>query len=114
MGMFAEIIAIGPYSPDIKAYLEYPDERYEKTQIGIPVVRVLFGIGEGSTVSRQFASLLGISDPWDFNQHKLNPSTFDIDGLKEFFTVYEDYDEDLEALLAFSEKGFEFYFMPNG
>jgi len=81
MGMYAEIIAIGSYLPDLKKHLEYPDEFYEKTIQGAPVVKVLFGIAEGSSLSKEFASYLGVTDPWDFNQHKLIPSNFNADEI---------------------------------
>lgn len=87
---------------------------YKNTKNGSPVVEHLFGIAEDSSLSREFASFLGISDPWDFNQHKHEFKNFDIKALKEFVEIYDDYSDDLEALLQFNENGFQFYFLPNG
>jgi hypothetical protein len=114
MGMSAEIIAIGSFNNDIVKHLEYPEQMYSKTLDGSPVVEIPFGITEGSTLSRELASLLGITDPWDFNQHKLDPDRFDKEGLEKFVQVYEEYSEDLEALHAFVAAHFDFYFCPNG
>jgi hypothetical protein len=76
-----------------------------------------FGITHGSTASRAFASYLGITDPWDFNQHKLVPSNVDVDGLRAFLETLQGSEElmsDLEAFLALRDAGFDFYFRPNG
>lgn len=114
MGMYAEILAIGPFSQDIIKYLEYPADFYKNTKKGVPIVIHLFGIAEGSSISREFASYLGVSDPWDFNEHKLDYGNFNIEGLREFVEIYDEYSNDLDALIEFSKHGFEFYFLPNG
>lgn len=62
MGMSADILAVGPYSDDIADALEYPREMYAQTKPGVPVVTSLFGMF-GSSMSREFASHLGITDP---------------------------------------------------
>jgi len=85
MGMSAEIFAIGPFSADIADALSYPAEHYNNTRAGVPVVTSLFTYMPGSSSSREFAGLLGITDPWDFNQHKLRASVVDIAPLKTFF-----------------------------
>jgi hypothetical protein len=61
MGMCADVVAWGPFSPDIADYLEYPPDFYRSTKSGALVIRVLFGIVEGSTTGHRFAALLGIS-----------------------------------------------------
>ena len=114
MGMCAEVICIGPYSKRVSEYLEYDPKHYANTKEGAIISRVLFGILEGSTVSREFASLLGIDDAWDFNQHKIDKSGIDVEGLRKFGAIYTDYDEDVEALLILMENGFELHFCPNG
>jgi hypothetical protein len=117
MGMAADIIAIGPFSPAVVAYLEYPPDHYKHTRQGSPVIAQLFGITHGSTASREFARCLGITDPWDFNQHKIDPKAIDGDQLRSFVATLHDGDDfirDLEALLVMRDEGFEFYFRPNG
>ena len=114
MGMSAELIAIGPYSEEISEFLDYRGNFYSKTQPGAIVTRRLFGIVQGSTLSREFAALLGISDPWDFNQHKVLLSRLDSEGLKRFFEIYSDHAQDYKAFEALRCAGFEFHFRPEG
>ena len=114
MGMCAEIIAIGPYSKSVETQLGYPADRYQATREGAVVSRRLFGISEGSSLSTEFAGLLGITDPWDFNQHKIDNARIDFAGLRAFVEVYEDYDVDVETLVALHHAGFEFHFRPEG
>ncbi len=112
--MFAEVIAIGPFTKDIINHLEYSESDYKETQEGAIINLTLFGIGEGTTVGLEFAKCLGISNGWDFNQHKIDNSKIDENALRKFVSRYTDYDEDVEHLLALKEKGFEFHFAPNG
>jgi len=114
MGMCAQLVAIGPFSQEIACWLSYRAELYANTRHGTVVTHYLFGIGEGSTLSRQFAGLVGISDPWDFNQHQIDTSAVDWVGLKAFAADYPHYDEDVEALAALSKAGFTFHFRPEG
>lgn len=114
MGMFAEILAIGKFNQSIVNYLEYPEDFYKDTKDDVAVLVGLFGIREGSSLSREFAALLGLTDPWDFNQHKLDPKHFDKNGLNQWVNIYGDYKEDLKALFALADEEFEFYFLPNG
>ena len=112
--MSAEIIAIGKYSKAIADLVDYPPERYATTREGSIVSRRLFGISEGSSLSREFASFLGIQDPWDFNQHKIDVTKVDIVGLQNWAKVYTDYDEHVEILDGLIRAGFEFHFRPEG
>ena len=119
MGMFAEVLAIGGFRPELAPWMEYPEGYYANTDTGTMVVRRLFGIVEGSSSSREFARLLGIDDPWDFNQHKIEPERIDFAALKhhlESLSEWESghYPADLEALKALSRAGFDLYFLPNG
>ena len=114
MGMCAQVLAIGPFSVDIAFYLGYPADIYAKTRKGTVVTHLLFGILEGSTLSRRFATLLNISDPWDFNQHSIEPSSIDFAGLKEFAEEYPEYSHDVESLEALCAAGFSFHFRPEG
>lgn len=71
MGLYIEIIAIGPFSEVARKYLGYPDESYDGTEAGAIVNCTLFGIVEGTSLGKEFASCLGVTDVWDFNQHKI-------------------------------------------
>ncbi len=114
MGMFAEVIAIGPFSRDIIGQLEYSEVHYKDTNEGSIVNLTLFGIGEGTSVGQEFASCLGITNGWDFNQHKICNERINVNALREFVSRYSDYDQDVETLIVLMEKGFEFHFAPNG
>lgn len=117
MSLCADIVAWGPYSPDIADYLEYPRDVYRSTKSGALVITELFGIVEGSSASKRFASLLGISDVWDFNQHKLDPEKIDAAALRLLFQELDKRDayvKDLDALLTLRDHGFHFIFRPNG
>lgn len=114
MGLCAEVLAIGPFSKSIVKYLEYPSEFYSNTKEGSRIIEHLFGIIEGSSLSREFAGYLGVTDVWNFNQHKLDPKKFNKESLLEFVSLYNEYKKDLEALFAFEQLGFEFHFLPNG
>lgn len=112
--MCAEVVAVGRFRADLVDSLEYAPEYYESTRDGAPVVRVLFGIAEGSSLSRTFAALLGVAEAWDFNQHALDVANFDREGLRAFGARHRDYHADVEALLVFADAGFDLYFLPNG
>jgi hypothetical protein len=117
MGMAADVIGFGPFSHEVAAFLEYSPELYRRTRAGTPVVRQLFGITHGTSASAAFAACLGITDPWDFNQHKISSSAVNVPGLRALFDTLQDGDdflEDLEAFVALQERGFEFFFRPNG
>ena len=108
MGMSANVLAIGPYSPTVKGHMEYPAKFYSGTREGAPILRDLFDVHEGSSRSRELASCFGI-DPWDFNQHEIDASQANIEKLVEMFG-----DEEVATFLALRGAGFRFYFRPNG
>ena len=114
MGMCAEIIAIGPFTEAVANILDYRPELYAATTEGAIVSRRLFGITEGSTVSRMFAAYLGISDAWDFNQHRIDNSKIDFVGLEEFGRRYDSYADEVEVLESLVRSGFELHFRPQG
>jgi hypothetical protein len=117
MSLHADIVAWGPYSPDVADHLEYPREFYQSTKPGALVVTELFGIFEGSGASQRFASLLGISDVWDFTQHKIDPERIDAAGLRLLFQELDEaetYIKQVDSLIALRSHGFQFIFRPNG
>lgn len=101
MGMSADILAIGPFSADIVDTLEYPADFYSQTRPGVPVVTYLFDCMPGSSTSREFASHFGISDPWDFNQHKIDPFRVNSDALRRFLVEFHEPDVYLRDLEFF-------------
>jgi len=114
MGMCAELIAVGAYTKNIIDVLDYPIDRYKSLNNGSIITVRLFGIIEGSSLSRKFAELLGISDAWDFNQHKIINEKINIEGLRKFVETYEEYADDLDKLIKLKDNGFEFHFRPEG
>ena len=114
MGMYAEIIAIGPFSKDILEYMEYSEVYYRDTKEGAIITRVLFGVSQGTTVGHEFANCFGITDGWDFNQHKISNSKVDLELLKAFVLRYDEYEDDYKIFKVLLDKGFEFHFAPNG
>ena len=112
--MTAELIGFGPFKKSLISCYEYDEQCYEGTLEGATIAVRLFGIYEGSTVSRELASYLGIDDAWDFNQHKIDPSKVDREGLLNFGNRYSDYDKDCEYFLVLIDNGYQFHFMPNG
>lgn len=117
MSLCADIVAWGPYSPDIADHLGYPPDFYRSTKPGALVVTELFGIVEGSGPGRQFAFFLGISDVWDFNQHKIEADRIDTAGLRLLFQDLgegETYVKHLDSLILLRSHGFQFMFRPNG
>lgn len=117
MGLCADLVAWGPYSPEIARYLEYGPNAYGSTLPGALVVTELFGIVEGTHAGKQFAACLGISDVWDFNQHHIDPQSIDMGRLRLLLQGLGDWDRyatQLEALLVLRTAGFQFVFRPNG
>ena len=117
MSLYAEIIAIGPFDPIIASALGYPSDLFRNTRTGTPVVAVLFGIAEGTYAGTQFAKCLGITDPWDFNQHKIDSTRVEMDELRALFAGFsdgDDYLKDLERFEVLRQAGFDLYFVPNG
>ena len=116
--MTAEIICIGPFDPELRQFYEHPTGNYGVGSEVVLVVTRLFLIGEGSAASRQFAEGLGISDPWDFSQHRLDIARIDFAALETILSGLEawesQYRNDLEALRAFAARRHDLYFMPNG
>lgn len=107
MGMNAEIIAIGIFKEDIIPYLEYPENCYSSVREGIKITSF---ICEASTTSRSYllAECLGI-DPWDFNQHEINPLNMNIERMKTEFG-----DDVVDRINALHHAGFSFFYRPNG
>lgn len=115
--MSAEIFAIGAYSPAVADFLEYPPDFYKSTANGATVVATLFGIAEGAGASNEFARYLGIADPWNFNEHAIDPNKIDFEALKTLFDSLPNghaYKRDLQKLTVLQANGFQFIFIPNG
>ncbi|MBI3437657.1 MAG: hypothetical protein HY054_03210 [Proteobacteria bacterium] len=111
------VLAVGPFRRHLIEHYEYPADRYARTRDGAPIVTILFGITEGTRAGTEVASALGISDVWDFNQHKIDVRKVDFPKLESTLLSLHDhaeYEFDLAALRAFVAEGYELYFIPNG
>jgi hypothetical protein len=118
MVMYAEILAIGPFRRDLIPHYEYPPDHYRTMSEGLPIVRTLFGVIEGTAAGTEFAKALGISDPFDFSQHKIGSASIDFEGLERSLASLSswpegDYAKDLAALRSFAAAGYDLYFLPN-
>lgn len=81
------------------------------------MITTLFGIVEGTSAGRAFAECLGITDPWDFNQHYFDGHKIDVDGIKTLFGTLsggDEYLEHLERFLILRDHQFRFFYVPNG
>ena len=118
MSLYGMVLAIGPFHRDATVHLEYPANFYERTRAGSLVARELFVIS-GTQLTTEFAKLLGIDDPWDFNQHRLDPRRIRADELRAFLSELggddaEDNLKDLDRMLALGKLGFQLLFCPRG
>ena len=104
MSMTSDILAIGPFDSSLIEYYEYPNDFYKETKNGVRIIEYVLG-GSGTTHSRQLADCFGV-DPYDFNQHELNPHTVNLKKLKEIVEPQE-----FEAFIAFRDAGYSFHFM---
>ncbi|MEM6972352.1 MAG: hypothetical protein AAF577_06060 [Pseudomonadota bacterium] len=117
MGMYGEVLAVGPFSPALVEHYDFPSRYYVGLDERTTIVTFLFGILEGSSATRDLANGLGITDCWDFNQHRLNPSTVDMPALYDSvarLSEGDSYRHDLKRLEAFLAQDYTCYFMPNG
>lgn len=58
--MESEVIAIGSFSYKIAGFMEYAKEYRREKHEGIPVVKILFHIYNGTNVSVEMASSFGV------------------------------------------------------
>ncbi len=113
MVLYVEVLAIGPFKRKLVSHYEYASDRYESTRESAPIVTRLFGIEEGNRVGGDVAAALGVSDIWDFNQHRIDTAKIDFVALRSAVAGLP-YGKDVEALQAFSSEGYDLYFLPNG
>ena len=106
--MNAEIVAIGTFRRSLVPFLQYPEAYYANTREGVTIAETVFFIESGTTESRKLADCFHI-DPWDFNQHELDPAGADLEGLRELFG-----DQDVRSFVGLRDARFRFFFLPNG
>jgi hypothetical protein len=119
LSLFVEVLAVGRFDPALIDHYEYPAKLYAGARGDAPMVRILFGIMEGSRAGRKFAEHLGIDNVWDFNQHRIDPARIDYGSAEEFLKGLSswsesDYARDMASLRAFAAAGYDLYLLPNG
>ena len=108
MGMNAELLAIGKYTPEVRDALDYHSDCYKDTPIGSTIITSVIHCNT-TDASEKLARALGIS-PWAFEQH------CDLSGDNADLSLLVESAEDgvLDDVLLLREHGFRFYYLPNG
>ena len=123
MGMNSELICIGPFDPALVSHYEYAPEAYEGVRPGALIVTSIFGSGlPASSLSRRLASALGIAMPCTNNGIRVDPARIDRADLFAFASgdgLYSEpdrqgYSQQIEAMLALMEAGYDVFFNANG
>jgi len=116
MGTQAEMIAIGPFSQDIRSFLMYPSELYDDVEKGAQVIGHVCFVN-ASNASHLLAEAFGFQ-LWDFNRHIFKLKSEDEVNwglLEEALERQECEYEDVQTrILKFMLHGFLFIFDPNG
>jgi len=113
--LFGSVLAWGAYAPEVAHCLDYPANYYESTKPGALVATELLIIHQESDRG-PIARGLGISDPWDFNQHHIDGHKIDFAGLRALSDTFDvwggHFKEELERLDHLRRFGFQFLFVP--
>jgi hypothetical protein len=107
MGLDAQVIAIGPFSDDVIAALEYSPERYAGVEQGWIVVTNVFVAPRPSSASYELARAFGV-EAMDLGRHHLDPTAADLQKLESVFG-----EEDVMRFVLLRKHGFNFYYLPN-
>lgn len=106
MGLDAQVIAVGPFSPEVSSALEYGRDFYVGVEQGATVVTNVFIAGT-SDASHQLASAFGVG-AMELGRHKLDPKKADISRLIEVFG-----ESNVAQFQCLARSGFSFFFLPN-
>ncbi len=114
-GMYAWLVGIGPYSPELARFMVYPDHELRS---GTVISTILFdGCFLGNSRSRDFAAALGITDPKDPNQYAVRLERVDFVSLRGLCPSYGDLEEflrDCDGVEQLLGHGWSLVFEPNG
>lgn len=111
MGMHADVLAIGPFSPQVQHLLDYDSSYYDGVSVGTKVLASLFYCHTTDT-SKELAEILGF-DAWDFSKHNIDCDKIKLDELRNWCGIHGDPD-DWVRFEGLRKNGFEFYYQPNG
>jgi len=106
MGLDAQVIAVGPFSPSALPALEYGPDFYASVAPGTTVVSNVFLAGT-SEASHQLSAAFGVG-AMELGKHELHPERADHELLAEVFG-----EQNLKQFLLLAEAGFRFYYLPN-
>jgi hypothetical protein len=106
MGLDAQVIAIGPFSPSVLPALEYGPEFYAGVQPGNTVVSNVF-LACTSEASHQLAAAFGVG-AMELGKHELRPERANHELLAQEFG-----EQNLEQFLLLAQAGFRFFYLPN-
>ena len=107
MGLDAQVIAIGPFSQDTVAAMEYTPDAYSGVSEGQTVVTNVF-VAPTSVVSHALAEAFGVG-AMELGRHHLNPQAADLQKLEALFGK-----SDVQRFSLLRKHGFNFYYLPNG
>lgn len=107
MGLDAQVIAIGPFSPEIAGSLEYGAQRYADVPNGATVVTTIF-LAPTSGDSHDLAAAFGVG-AFEMGKHHLDAYKADLARLRDVSSERE-----VTHFLNLREHGFQFYYLPNG
>lgn len=115
MALNSEIRAFGPFHSRIADCLDHPAQCYVGMSEGVRVVTHLFYCEETGQ-SRRLAHAMGITNPWDFAQHPISPTSSSITEIWERFSDLdrESFSADFEKFVRLVDAGFGFIFVLNG
>jgi hypothetical protein len=106
MGLGAQVIAVGPFSPNVLPALEYGPEFYAAVVPGTTVVSNVFLAGT-SEASHQLAAAFGVG-AMDLGKHELLPECANYELLVEVFG-----EQALQQFVLLARSGFRFFYLPN-
>jgi hypothetical protein len=106
MGLDAQVIAFGPFSPEVASALEYGENFYAGVESGATVVTNVFIAGTSDT-SHKLAAAFGVG-AMDLGKHKLDPGNADISKLIDVFG-----EGNVAQFQCLAHNGFSFLYLPN-
>lgn len=112
MGMDADLIAIGPFHPELGEYLAYSPDYYHDVPARALVTTELFSC-QTSGLSEELAEAVG-AKPWDFRTHQVNKNQINWQALRELSTRLFLSGDHVKALGLFLKHGFTVLYRPNG
>ncbi len=106
MGLDAQVIGVGAFSPAVVEALEYGASFYEGVEQGATVITNVF-IAGNSDDSRMLAAAFGVG-AMELGRHQLDPAKANTEWLREAFG-----EAGVANFVCLAEHGFEFFYLPN-